>query len=277
MDYLENIVKEGIILPSWGNSLILQRLKNLGYTSYSFENLAAGHYGLNTDVHLSKNTLMAGEFTLSGGVNEFERLIISTTLIRLAANIPSLSTVDGLLENTLLGGYYEHYLQSIYILDQLPRLINVEGPKFVLAHIIVPHSPYIFTPEGNYDNSNPGNFFPGYSNNLEFLNRRIPEILSEIIKGSKPDTIIILQGDHGPTDWETSEQRMGILNAYYVNTEMESDLFPSISPVNSFRLISNHYFGSDYEILDDRSYYILDLKREDFRNAEFVPNNCLAN
>lgn len=277
LDYLENVVDEGIVIPSWGNSTMLGRLRGLGYTTYAFESRSAGHYDLNPDILLSRNTLLAGEFTLSGGINEFESLLINTTLIRLGANIPTLSSRIRLFGNAELGGYYEHYLQSIYILDQLPNLANVEGPKIVLAHIIVPHSPYVFTPEGKYDNSNPGEHLPGYANNVEFLNRRIPEILNEIIKESATKPIIILQGDHGPTDWETSEQRMGILNAYYVNTDMESELYPSISPVNSFRLISNHYFGSDYQLLDDRSYYFLDLKREDFRNAEFVPNNCLVN
>jgi len=29
--------------------------------------------------------------------------------------------------------------------------------------------------------------------------------------------------------------------------------------VNLFRLIFNHYFGSDYELLEDKSYYVCEL------------------
>jgi hypothetical protein len=31
-------------------------------------------------------------------------------------------------------------------------------------------------------------------------------------------------------------------------------LYKSISPVNTFRVIFNEYFGGNYELLDDRSY-----------------------
>jgi len=30
-----------------------------------------------------------------------------------------------------------------------------------------------------------------------------------------------------------------------------SEISPAISPVNTFRLIFNHYFGADYPLLED--------------------------
>lgn len=35
----------------------------------------------------------------------------------------------------------------------------------------------------------------------------------------------------------------------------KSFLFASITPVNTFRLIFNLYFGARFELLNDRSYY----------------------
>ena len=32
-------------------------------------------------------------------------------------------------------------------------------------------------------------------------------------------------------------------------------LYPEISPVNSFRLIFDYYFGLSFDLLEDRSYY----------------------
>ena len=31
-------------------------------------------------------------------------------------------------------------------------------------------------------------------------------------------------------------------------------LYPSITPVNSFRLVFNHYFGTNFDMLADESY-----------------------
>ena len=45
-----------------------------------------------------------------------------------------------------------------------------------------------------------------------------------------------------------------ILNTYYLPGLGNEDLYPSISPVNTFRFIFNRYFGLDYELLEDRSF-----------------------
>ena len=47
---------------------------------------------------------------------------------------------------------------------------------------------------------------------------------------------------------------MRIFNAYRLPPDGNKLLYDSITPVNSFRLIFNYYFGTDYELLSDRSY-----------------------
>jgi hypothetical protein len=47
---------------------------------------------------------------------------------------------------------------------------------------------------------------------------------------------------------------MGILNAIYLPDGDARVLYPSISPVNTFRVVFNQYFGTDLELLPDRSY-----------------------
>ena len=47
--------------------------------------------------------------------------------------------------------------------------------------------------------------------------------------------------------------RVAILNAYLLPGGEES-LYPSISPVNSFRVILNEYFGHGLPLLPDKSY-----------------------
>jgi hypothetical protein len=81
------------------------------------------------------------------------------------------------------------------------------------------------------------------------------------------DTVgIVLKVDEGPyagggetwawdkaTDIELRE-KMGILNAYYLPGITDSHLYESITPVNSFRLVLDHYFGAGLGLLPDRNY-----------------------
>jgi len=47
---------------------------------------------------------------------------------------------------------------------------------------------------------------------------------------------------------------MGILNAYYLPELTDSGLHESITPVNSFRVLFNHYFDADLELLPNANY-----------------------
>jgi hypothetical protein len=44
----------------------------------------------------------------------------------------------------------------------------------------------------------------------------------------------------------------------------ESDLYPSITPVNTFRLIFNEYLGTHLNLLPDRNYALNDGLPYDF-------------
>jgi len=51
------------------------------------------------------------------------------------------------------------------------------------------------------------------------------------------------------------KEMMGILNAFYLPSGGDEFLYDSITPVNSFRLIFNFYFDTNYELLEDYVYY----------------------
>jgi hypothetical protein len=48
---------------------------------------------------------------------------------------------------------------------------------------------------------------------------------------------------------------MKILNAYYLPEGGGQEIYPEISPVNTFRVVFNRYFGGDLPLLEDRSYF----------------------
>jgi hypothetical protein len=82
--------------------------------------------------------------------------------------------------------------------------------------------------------------------------------------------IVIIQTDEGPNppryelddeafDWTTATQeeleiKYPILSAFYLPGVPASDISPSISAVNTFRLVLSHYFGVDAPLLPDRIY-----------------------
>ena len=160
------------------------------------------------------------------------------------------------------------------------KIKDIDLPTFVYAHFVIPHPPFLFGKSGEpvipsgmivgKDGSHYFKYYPGrqkyrkqYRDQVSFLNTLVQKMIDEILEKSIDPPVIILQSDHGPgslTDWEDHEQtnmkeRLSILNAYYVPESWKTDLYPSITPVNTFRVINNNLFGSRLEILPDRSYF----------------------
>jgi hypothetical protein len=146
-----------------------------------------------------------------------------------------------------------HREQVLFTLDQLGKLPAMPGPKFVFAHIISPHKPFVFGPGGEIIKEGKDNV-TGYRDQVAFLDARLIPLLQKIISSSPTPPIIILQGDHGGID-TIGQERMAILNAYYLPGGGNQLLYENITPVNTFRLIFNHYFGTHYDLLEDTSYY----------------------
>jgi len=90
----------------------------------------------------------------------------------------------------------------------------------------------------------------GYTNEVQFINKRMLAIVESIIQNSSSPPIIILQGDTGGL----ADTITNILNAYYLRGEPNEMLYSSVSPVNSFRIIFDTYFGASYELLPDVTY-----------------------
>jgi hypothetical protein len=154
----------------------------------------------------------------------------------------------------------------------LLRVPAQPGPKFVFAHILVPHPPYVFNADGSYvSRSLQGRRSrnENYVNQVLLANRLVSGLVDRILADSASPPVILVQGDEGPygehmggTDayrFRTMtaadiQFRSGILNAYHLPGRGSDLLYPSISPVNSLRVVFNAYLGTSLPLLPDRVY-----------------------
>jgi len=147
--------------------------------------------------------------------------------------------------------------QELLQLDELKQIHRIDNkPNFIFAHILLPHGPYVFGPNGEAiekDDGDGSNSDKYYIEQLIFTNKKAREIIDTIFSNSKASAVIILQGDHGRGNNKAA--RMRILNAYYLPQQKNSMLYNSVTPVNTFRIIFNAYFGVSYGLLKDRNYF----------------------
>jgi hypothetical protein len=151
-------------------------------------------------------------------------------------------------------------------LENLPRVAELPGPTFALAHIIAPHPPYQYDRQGRRRDDLDQASRESYVGQLVYVNRRVQAALEQILARSATPPIIVLQADHGAgffsmkpvntfdNEEEYFRERLPILNAYLVPDAVRERLYPTISPVNTFRLLFSECFDADYPLLAERHY-----------------------
>lgn len=223
------------------HSALRQELESLGYQTVALDSGFDATRLRDADTYLAPS--------VSSDLNDFEETFLSTTAYRLIS--------DGVAFLNLPPDWEkrdrvrrEHIL---FELGQMEKIPSLPSPKFVFAHIITPHWPYIFGPNGEQVHERQESDL-GYRNQVLFINQRILPIVKNILAQSKTPPIIVIQGDHGAV-LDNMQRRMSNLNVYYLPGGGDQLLYDSITPVNTFRVILKHYFGLDLPLLEDVSYY----------------------
>lgn len=232
-------------------SLVRQSLEDLGYTMVAFE---TGYFWTQVEdagVYISPKSSAASLLNISSGLNDFESLLIRTSAGLIV--VDAATVLPGFVRSTLDDPLEIHRQRVLFTLDQLGNLGKMQGPKFVFAHIVSPHKPFVFGPNGEsvQQDENP---LVGYRDQVVYLNTRMIPLLQQIISDSASPPVIVIQGDHGGVETNT-EDRLAILNAYYLPENGSQYLYESITPVNTFRLIFDTYLGGQYDLLEDTSYF----------------------
>jgi hypothetical protein len=259
MEYLDFLVKKGPVKKSVVNRMLQDHkvwrlLKSAGYR---FVHFGDWYEPTKYNRHADLNFRSGGMIDLS---RDFTRKFLETTLAGpfVGDSVVSTTTRERLLAK----------------LARLAEIPGTPGPKFVFAHILLPHHPFLFGPNG--ENALKGSAptrLPErkYIDQLLFTNTKIRELVDAILARSEREPIIILQSDEGPGDEEkplglirqaprsdrsalNTRIRCRILNAYRFPGVDPSVFYPEISPVNSFRLLFDRYFGTSFGLLPDKTY-----------------------
>jgi hypothetical protein len=161
-------------------------------------------------------------------------------------------------------------------IERVKEIATRSEKTFVFAHILVPHDPYVFSPDGRCltpdemkDRSEP----EGYVEQIRYANSLIKDFVSALLATDGPKPVIIIQADEGPfptryrsgyRSWydatvDELTAKMGILNAFYFPDGDYRDLDPRVTSVNTFRIVFDKYFRTMFERLPDRVYAFPDI------------------
>jgi hypothetical protein len=160
--------------------------------------------------------------------------------------------------------------------EKISKIKELEDkPIFVLMHVMAPHDPYVFGPNGesvDYEYTFGANALgdvqvlfdakQAYLDQLSYISKLLQKSVNEILSNN-PNSVIIIQSDTGPfipddstlTDEQKEIGRMAIFNAYHFPENTHHKIYDNITPVNTFRIIFNEFFESDLKILDDQVFY----------------------
>lgn len=223
-------------------------------------------------------------------LNDFEGFVLDSTPLNLFGSLlkgfASVQSVESQRKIVL------------YNFEALTAVSEIPGPKFVFAHIISPHPPFVFDRNGkpveisypfSYKDADefPGSrdeYRQGYLEQVQFVNNSLRKVIADILDKSKIPPIIILQADHGSgmlTDFTSAEntcikERFSPFAAYYMPDSSDQSIPPGISSVNIFRIVFNEYFGAELALLESRQYFYKEaVSFYDFENVtERISDVC---
>jgi hypothetical protein len=203
-----------------------------------------------------------------GTTSEFRTAFLNTT------PLPMFLGLKAGLET--YGAHRSHILDAFRTLEASAAQ---KGPFFFFVHLMSPHPPFVFGPDGepvepdylfslvDADLMHGGgpeavrDYISHYRDQVSFLDKKLLHAVDVILSRSTEPPIIILQGDHGSRAYASLDrpeacflkENLAILNAYYLPGGAGALVYPEITPVNTFRLIFKRYFGAEMNLLEDKS------------------------
>lgn len=237
-------------------SLVRHQLERIGYKTVAFETSYDWSRIKDADVYLGESQASIRWQKL----NSFEVLWAKSTALLLLNDLDIKTRVVD--DSVLSHPQSDHIEKQLFVLKTLPEIAADRDPTFTFSHILIPHVPYVFGADGSIltdpgyysgDQAGPINeeyLQKGYTGEIAFINNQMEFILAEILDQSETPPIIVVMGDHGVRD----ANRPKNFFAVYLPNGAGQVLYPSITPVNIFRIIFDAYYGTSYGLLPDVTF-----------------------
>ena len=275
MRYLEFLTDK--LGPNTGNEapiITLLRHAQIGtiMKSLGYNYIHIGSWWNPTQVAANANVNLVNR-----GESDFSNLLLQQTAI---------SQVTG------SGFRSEAWRTTMWELWTTLHLGKYPGPRFVFTHIVCPHNPLVFQrngrllPEAQMDAEGEAK---AYTDQHYWVDQQIKKLVTALQNkppGQQP--VIVLQADEGPypgepTAWPANppanqlEMKFDILNAYYMPGVPRSVVWPTITPVNTFRLILDQYFHAGLPRLPDQEYTFVNVQHHlyDFRDVTSLVHHAI--
>lgn len=243
-------LKEIDYYPHISNNKVVNELKSRGYAIAILDETRSEVFGISSkpeipaDVSLEK-LVISPEDTSSSFLGPFGMLVARHTML---APLKILFKQD-------VSAISKHQASVLFVADELGKL-DLQSPKFVYTHLLLPHKPFMFAEDGStldpeaYQDWN--YYFGQYKFTMDVINRAVKTILENADPENPP--IIIIQSDHGarnlpdegyPVLENYDNDYIGsILYAVYAPMCPDMPLKDGIDPINTFPLVFNCLFDT---------------------------------
>ncbi len=178
---------------------------------------------------------------------------------------------------TSQGGYIP---ETAVLLDwkfqKLGSLAGGRQPLFLLAHLAVPHEPYIYGPDCQHRRpywplADTGEEAPkvraAYLDQIRCVDRKLTALVTRLQDGSSVPPVIMILGDHGHgllgrnlpglsevLPWQVTD-RTSAFAAYAVPGMPPEALPDSVTPINGMRAMLRQIFRADLPALENMTYW----------------------
>jgi hypothetical protein len=229
-------------------------LKSQGYKTVVFSEFNFGYPAM-PPIEADYSFIYGSEDVTGEGVetgllfDDFGVLVAQSSMLR-GLDLPNRNSLDPM--------FILHKDMIYFTQERVTNLSDIQSPKFVYVHLLIPHYPFMFNEDGSLNKQESFYNWNSYLSNYKFTINYAKKIVDNMMENADPQhpPIIILQSDHGPRNMVV-ESRGGIpledfpedtitniLNAFYLPGCETSDLNQEVNPINTFPIIFNCYFSA---------------------------------
>ena len=238
-----------------------RELECIGYKTVGIQTGIPWTEWRDADYFIAQDTDPLHSTRLVGTISPFEAKFLDTTLAR--------AVLDGFRSRhgaapVVVDPNEGSRRRILFALSQLRQVPSLPSPKLVFVHVLSPHPPFVFGPHGEpisraqfettFGPAGEAGLLQAYADQVTYLNTQLQETVTAILDASTVSPVIVIEGDHGWAD-RNHEDKLSNFNALHLPLGGNARLYPTLTPVNTFRIVLDEYFGGDFPLLDDVSYY----------------------